>query len=104
MNKPEDRLLIVKESLLMASQRLRAARTEYKEACEIFEDLCDEKLRVETVLMESEGKVKKIPLAKPKISTSPAEKRSKAKSEYDEVQALLRNLGLKREGGEGNEV
>jgi hypothetical protein len=100
MNKPEDRLLIVKESLLMASQRLRAARTEYKEACEIFDDLCDEKLRLETAIIENAGKVKKIPLKKPKISISPAEKAAKAKNEYDEVQALLRSLGLKREGGE----
>lgn len=106
----EERYEQIKSDLLACSSSLATVKKQYKEISTHFSDLCEEKLRLETILFEKEGKVKHIPSSSSSSLNHNSErvkaikkKQSDALKEYDEVQQLLRKLGVGREGDNNNE-
>lgn len=83
----------IKQALLTSVDTLSSTRKAFKEASRSFEELCSEKLRVQTALFELEGKVTHV---RPKVSKEQTTRKLSVKKEWDEVQALLQSHGLSR--------
>lgn len=94
MKEVEDRYSLIKEKLLLCSSALLEIKKQYKAISSHFTDLCEEKLRLETILFEQQGKVKKISSIKNKEKPDKTEEELRVKKEYDELQKLLVKHGL----------
>jgi hypothetical protein len=91
----------IKEALLLNVDILQQKKKELKAISDIFTDLCEEKLRVQTALFELEGRVThtKPKLSDSKESNEQIRRKLSVKREWDEVQALLASHGLQRRNG-----
>ena len=106
----EQRLNETKQALLIVSSSLASQKKIYQKISREFSDLCEEKERLEKSIWELSDKIKIVPSGgntsssfnrgkafKEKSQKDPfLERKLSAKKEYEEVQNLLKSLGLSR--------